>query len=256
VITGLHRDEILRRFTEFLDRTLASEEPPAGIDQELLAAVVADEQESGEPGSDSYGLWAAMTSLAQEVKLQSRTFKELSETMDAQPARIREELRTVLLERGRDRERELQRTVEYRCQKDALQVLIDLRDRMMRGLDAVRQGEAELTRRAQPGWFERLFTRQPADPTAGMLSALTKGYELSIERLEQALDERNAREIPCQGASFDPRRMNAVDREESAAVPEGTVLEVYRSGYEWNGEVFRPAQVKVACAPAAGDRHE
>ena len=40
--------------------------------------------------------------------------------------------------------------------------------------------------------------------------------------------------------------MNAIDREESSAVPEGTVLEVYRSGYEWNGEVFRPAQVKVS----------
>ena len=25
----------------------------------------------------------------------------------------------------------------------------------------------------------------------------------------------------------------------------GTVLEIYRGGYEWNGEVFRPAQVKV-----------
>jgi len=44
--------------------------------------------------------------------------------------------------------------------------------------------------------------------------------------------------------------MNAVDKEESTAVPEGTVLEVYRTGYEWSGEVFRPAQVKVSCAPA------
>jgi molecular chaperone GrpE (heat shock protein) len=44
--------------------------------------------------------------------------------------------------------------------------------------------------------------------------------------------------------------MNAIDKEESATVAEGTVLEVYRSGYEWNGEIFRPAQVKVACAPA------
>ena len=46
--------------------------------------------------------------------------------------------------------------------------------------------------------------------------------------------------------------MNAIDRQESSAVPEGTVVEVYRSGYEWNGEVFRPAQVKVSSAPAAG----
>jgi molecular chaperone GrpE (heat shock protein) len=49
---------------------------------------------------------------------------------------------------------------------------------------------------------------------------------------------------------FDPRRMNAIESEESAAVPGGTVLEVYRSGYEWNGEIFRTAQVKVSRPPA------
>ena len=78
-----------------------------------------------------------------------------------------------------------------------------------------------------------------------------RGYELGMERLDQTLGEFNAREIRCAGASFDPRRMNAIESEESAAVPAGTVLEVYRSGYEWNGEVFRPAQVKVSRAPAA-----
>jgi molecular chaperone GrpE (heat shock protein) len=29
-------------------------------------------------------------------------------------------------------------------------------------------------------------------------------------------------------------------------VPEGTVVAVYRNGYEWNGEVYRTAKVKVA----------
>ena len=46
--------------------------------------------------------------------------------------------------------------------------------------------------------------------------------------------------------------MNAIDKEESAVVPEGTVLEVYRTGYEWSGEVFRTAQVKVSRAQARG----
>jgi molecular chaperone GrpE len=78
------------------------------------------------------------------------------------------------------------------------------------------------------------------------VGALIRGYELGIERLDQTLDEFNAREIRCQGESFDPRRMNAIESEESSTVPSGTVLEVYRSGYEWNGEVFRPAQVKVS----------
>ena len=75
-----------------------------------------------------------------------------------------------------------------------------------------------------------------------------RGYELGIERLDQTLEEFHAREIRCAGEIFDPRRMNAIESEATDAYPEGTVLEVYRSGYEWNGEVFRPAQVKVARA--------
>jgi molecular chaperone GrpE len=43
--------------------------------------------------------------------------------------------------------------------------------------------------------------------------------------------------------------MTAVDIEETGSVPEGTVVEVYRNGYEWNGEVYRTAQVKVARNP-------
>lgn len=46
--------------------------------------------------------------------------------------------------------------------------------------------------------------------------------------------------------------MNAVDKQPSAIVAEGIVLEVYRSGFEWNGEIFRPAQVKVSTG--AGQR--
>ncbi len=253
----LGREEILRRFTGLLDRALSSEEPPPGIDSELLAAVTAGTEEGD--GCDSYALWAAMTTLAQEVKLQGRSFKELSDSVGAQPARTAEEIRAAF-EQAREREREVQRATEYRCRKDALGVLMDLRDRMARGLEAVRGGEAEIARSGKAGWFARWFAARnvprPGDPTTAMLSALTKGYELSIERLDHALGEWNAHEIRCQGEIFDPKRMNAIDREESQAVPEGTVLEVYRSGYEWNGELFRPAQVKVAYAPAAGNRNE
>jgi molecular chaperone GrpE (heat shock protein) len=46
--------------------------------------------------------------------------------------------------------------------------------------------------------------------------------------------------------------MTAVEIEETDAVPEGTVVEIYRNGYEWEGEVYRPAQVKVARAQKRG----
>ena len=297
----MSRAEILRRFEEWLDGAVDSEEPPRGIEAEILAAVTGGATEGREPLAD-YSLVSGMTALTQEVRLQGRSFKDLNETLSTQANRMT------------DRERELLvRETERRCRKEALSVLIDLRDRLGRGLDSVRagelararepvrvqepigDGEAAISKAAPRGWLARIFSppelsrsdlsrkeqslasqptrdqaktdqtktdqaktdqaktdqaRPDGDGTGATLAAFKKGYELGLDRLDQALEEFNAREIPSQGQPFDPRRMNAIDREESSALPEGTVLEVYRSGYEWNGELFRPAQVKVACAPA------
>lgn len=246
----MSREEILRRFEEWLDVALAAEEPPRGIDAEILAAVTGGSEDGVRAApTAAYSLWAAMTALTQEVKLQGRSFKELNDTLGSQASRIAE------------RERELQRETERRCRKEVLGVLIDLRDRLVRGLESVRASEAAITEAAPRSWRTRIFPRlfsqagRPNDDATGeTLAALTKGYELGLERLDQTLEEFNAREIPCEGQAFDPRRMNAIDRQESGAVPEGTVIEVYRSGYEWNGELFRPAQVKVSFAPAGKEK--
>ena len=244
---SLGRDEILRRFEEFLDRTLAAEEPPQGVDRAILDALEgADEDDDSGGRCDSYSLWAAVTALTQEVRLEGRAFKELSDSLG-------------------ERERELKHEVERRCRRDILGTLIDLHDRLARGLESARAGFEASAESAAPGSgirvvisgavprLARLAIRlgwlKPA-AAAGALPALIKGYELVLDRLNQTLDEFDARQILCQGQPFDPRRMNAIDKEDTSTVPEGTVLEVYRSGFEWNGELFRPAQVKVACAPA------
>jgi hypothetical protein len=232
----MNREEILRRFEEWLDGALADEEPPRGVEAEILAAVAGDSENHERPTA-AYSLWAAMTALTQEVKLQGRSFKELNDTLGSQASRMAE------------RERDLLRASEHRCRKEVLGVLIDLRDRLGRGLESVCASEAEFSKAARRGWRARIFSRPHEDSAGATLAALKKGYELGLDRLDQTLEEYNAREIPCEGQPFDPRRMNAIDRQESSAVPEGTVVEVYRSGYEWNGEVFRPAQVRVSCAP-------
>lgn len=243
----LDRGQILSRFEALLDSALASEPPPSGIDAEILAAVIDGGSEDGERRCDSYALWAAMTALTQEIKLQGRAFQELNLTLAAQPEKIAAELRVVYAER----ERTLQREAERRCRREILSSLLDLRDRLERGRELVGARETAITLAAKPRWWTTIFGRKTApDPAMEATAALVRGYELGIERLDQTLDEFNAREIQCQGESFDPRRMNAIESMESDEVPPGTVIEVYRSGYEWNGEVFRPAQVKVSRAPA------
>lgn len=249
----MSRDEILRRFEQWLDEALAATDPPSGIDAEILASLAGesgDEATGMERRSDAYALWATVTALTQEVKLQGRAFKELSDGLGSQASRIAEEIHAASLQRERD----LQRDVERRCRREALGALVDLRDRLIRGLDSLRATESELSNAETHRWLKRMWARPGDDALADRVGALTKGYELGIERLDQTLDDFGARHIHCDGQPFDPRRMNAVDREESSEVPEGTVLEVYRSGYEWNGDVFRPAQVKVSCAPGGSDR--
>jgi molecular chaperone GrpE len=235
----MSREEILRRFEKWLDGALAAEEPPRGVEAEILAAITgAGEDRARAASATAYSLWAAMTALTQEVKLQGRSFRELNDTLGSQASRLAE------------RERELLRETERRCRTEILGVLLDLHDRLKRGLESLRTSQAEISKHARRGWRARIFARRGEDATDQTLAALQKGYEMGLERLDLTLEEFNAREIPCEGQAFDPRWMNAIDRQESSAIPEGTVIEVYRSGYKWNGELFRPAQVKVSCAPA------
>jgi molecular chaperone GrpE len=255
--TGTDRAEIVRRFEALLDSALAGEDPPAGIDADILESVMNHSPESipgdspestGASRCDSYALWAAMTALTQEIKLQGRAFQELSRTLTGQAEEIADEFRAMYAER----ERALRRETERRCRRDVLGALIDLRDRLGRGRESVRVREQEAAVADRAGWLARIFSNKTASAKAGVVSALgalIRGYELGIERLDQTLDEFQAKEIRCEGEGFDPHRMNAIDSEESATVAADTVLEVYRSGYEWDGEVFRPAQVKVSRAP-------
>ena len=129
----LDRGQILSRFEALLDSALASEPPPSGIDAEILAAVIDGGSGEDERHCDSYALWAAMTALTQEIKLQGRAFQELNLTLAAQPEKIAAELRVVYAER----ERTLQREAERRCRREILGSLLDLRDRLERGRELV-----------------------------------------------------------------------------------------------------------------------
>ena len=140
------RDEIVRRFEAWLDLLLAREDPPGGIDAEILAALAgrdaldrgARDRASGEgvdgtdapaDAVDAYGLWAAVTALTHEIKLQGRAFKELNGTLATQAATMADQLRTAY----RERERELQREIERQRDRRILDALIDLHDRLGRG---------------------------------------------------------------------------------------------------------------------------
>jgi molecular chaperone GrpE len=234
---SLDREEILRRFEAWLDRVLVAEGPPPGIAAELLATLSAETAADSEQQCDLYSMWSAVTGLTQEVKLQGRSFKQLSETL-APLADMAPQLE------------EMQREAQARARREMLDVLLDLRDRLGRGLDAARVSQAKMQEARRSNWPSRLLARLSLMRQASEgVTALLEGYRLSLERLDEVLAQSDVREIDCQGLPFDPGTMYAVDVEETDQAAEGTVVEVYRAGYEWKGEVHRAAQVKVARKP-------
>jgi molecular chaperone GrpE len=216
----MDRAEILQRFEQWLDTAIADEAPPNGIPAEILSGDAGPECSP----TDWHTIWSAMTALTQEVKLQGRAFKQLSESLAAEAER-----------RGR---------------KESLDALLEMRERLSRGLEGVRSRE-EL----RPGFWDRIFSRrwQQIEHALGVVRSLEDGYRLSLGYLDDLLVRFQVQPIDCEGRQFDPRRMYAVDVEETDRAAEGTVLFVYRTGYEWNGELYRPAQVRVARRPGKGE---
>jgi len=249
------RERIVRGFEAWLDRAMADEHPPQGLTAGLLAALENGDPlpalESDQPGSDLYSLWAAMTALTQEVRLQGRAFKQLNETLVQSLEAASEGAQ------GDGEEEQPSRIQQAEARQAGKQeihlpagTLLDFRDRVERGGNTARNAAEQLA----PGRLPRLARwlgvgRGYARNAGEILAALSHGYSLTLDTLDEALVSCGLSRIACQGRMFDPQRMTAIDIEETSSVAEGTVVEVYRNGYEWNGEVYRTAQVKVARNP-------
>src|ERR1019366_5830383 len=108
------------------DAALAREDAPRGIPEELLKG---DETGAEDATVDCYRMWAALTALTQEVKLQGRTFKQLSDTW------------------GRDQ--------EARSRKEVLDGLLELRERLLRGVEAAGARE-----KVRPVVWDRVVRRR------------------------------------------------------------------------------------------------
>jgi molecular chaperone GrpE len=254
------REKILRGFEAWLDGALAGEESPKGIAPELLAGL-----ENGrllppiEGHCDLYSLWSAMTALTQEIKLQSRTFKQLNDTLEQMRAAMQADSSAAS---AREQEQEEESSAEQPTgrlvRQEQVDLLLDLRDRLERGIRSVHEADGGLGAGPSQSIWARCFGvgRGHMRQTQETLAALEKGYALTLDRLDQALQDYHLSPILCEGQAFDPHRMTAVELEETDSVLEGTVVSVYRTGYEWEGEVYRSAQVKVAGARREQTRKE
>jgi len=269
------RDQILLRFEWWLDDVLAEEKAIEGISAELLSELSEEKRyvENNRTDGSIYSTWSAMTALTQEVKLQGRAFKDLGRRLDpllelgksvdsvigahkeaiSTARRIAEEAFRV----QSDRERQLVQDAENRVRRELMDTFIDLRQRLITGLTPAQDGLKRLYAQRKSSWLNRKFFSRSsrAGHMIEIVSALEEGYRLGLERIDETMRHIGIDEIVCSGKPFDPRMMKVVDVEETAEVPDGTVLEVYWAGYMMNNEVLHPARVKVARAPTANAQH-
>jgi molecular chaperone GrpE len=73
-----------------------------------------------------------------------------------------------------------------------------------------------------------------------------KGFELIYKQLVDNLAKLGVERTEPLGQRFDPHAHQAMDRTETNAAEDGTILEVYQPGYVFHGRVLRPAMVRVA----------
>jgi hypothetical protein len=271
---------ILQRFATWLDDVLAEEKPIEGIAAELLAELY-DGRDSDTTGPaegtyDLHSTWSALTALTQEIKLQGRAFKQLTDKMEpfagidesidrlfaanrdvlADARRIAEEGRTDRAQR----ESELKRKAHERARRELIGVIVDIRDRLILGQRSAHEGQRKLNEyrnlfRLDKFTISKFFFGKTADKNhmLEIVNSLKKGYRMGLDRIDDALQQLGVKEIICESQPFDPRKMNAVDVEETADVSDGIVLEVYRTGYMIDTEVLQTARVKVARAPERND---
>jgi molecular chaperone GrpE len=86
----------------------------------------------------------------------------------------------------------------------------------------------------------------PAPRFRQMLDALLVGYDMSLQRIERALDQQGLESTAGIGEPFDPETMEVAEVVRESGRTATEVIDVLRPGYRWRGRLFRYAQVRVA----------
>jgi molecular chaperone GrpE len=83
------------------------------------------------------------------------------------------------------------------------------------------------------------------------VKSLQTGISMVYQQFRSTLADAGLEEVDAMGKAFDPNLHEAVSQQETAAVPEGQVVQQLRKGYKLRERLLRPATVIVAKAPAA-----
>lgn len=78
------------------------------------------------------------------------------------------------------------------------------------------------------------------------VDALFSGYDMSVQRVQRALEQNGLERIACAGQPFDPETMEVAEVVRDPARGGTEVIDELRPGYRWRGKLLRYSQVRVA----------
>ncbi|HKN61494.1 MAG TPA: nucleotide exchange factor GrpE [Candidatus Acidoferrales bacterium] len=83
-----------------------------------------------------------------------------------------------------------------------------------------------------------------------------KGFEIVRRQIWDVLSKQGVKRIDSVGKDFDPHLHHALDRVETTAQADGTIVGELQPGYTFHDRVLRPAMVRVAAEPVSKSARE
>ena len=190
------------------------------------------EQASVQEPIDLATLLGEMAGLKTEVKAESRQFKSTLDTLGEALATVQADNKALSAELARHGEQLKQQQRDIT--RAILLEIIDIYDRLSHG--------QEILDRYRP--LKSLFKRS-RDQDVRFIQRFKEGQQMTVSRFEQLLQRYQVQTIDCVGQLLDPVTMTAVETGQDPKLENGIVLEVLRTGFLFQGQVLRLAEVKV-----------
>jgi molecular chaperone GrpE len=221
------KQALLSRFRAYLDTAEVEPEP----------------HEQSDEAADLYSVFVELAGLRSEVRTESRLVKDALDQFRA----VFDALQTshAGVQQALDRARADTRDQVQAALKPLLLDIIDLRDRLLAALTLATPVKTAPTKLA---WTDRFWRRRRVSPPALATGGETwhEGLRMTLRRLDQILLDRRVVPVPLVGKPFDPRRARVVATSSNSVEPDGTVIEEVRSGFLWEDQVLRTAEVIVS----------
>ncbi|MCK5877396.1 MAG: nucleotide exchange factor GrpE [Candidatus Marithrix sp.] len=180
--------------------------------------------------TDLFSLFTELAALRNEVKIESRQVKNSLELFKETFTTIQDSHKQISFEL--ERCRDSQATQHHETTRTVLLTFLEIYDRIKTGLTVLNAYELP---------NQQFFRKREIN----LIQSLQEGQSMTLRRFEQVLEEYQVHSIEVLNQTLNPHCMRAIEISQQPDIKNGIVTEELRTGFMWENEVLRPAEVKV-----------